>query len=66
MRFAALLAASVFALSPFAQANQGEQCMQHLATATDPNGNPLVCVHGPDTGHIMYWYPGTANNYPGL
>lgn len=62
----AVAGAPLVGATPLPQTTAGEQCMQHLATTTDPNGNALVCVHGPDTGHIMYWYRGSAADYPGL
>jgi hypothetical protein len=53
---AAIAAAAVIALTPFAQSpNPGDQCMNWHATVTGPNGQTMTCTHLPDSGHIMYW-----------
>jgi hypothetical protein len=51
----AAVAAITLPLTPFAQVNQGDLCYNWHATATDANGNTLVCTHTPDSGHLMYW-----------
>jgi len=52
-------AAVTFApLTPFAQTAQGDQCWTWRATTQDSNGQTLTCVHGLNTGHMMYWQYG--------
>jgi hypothetical protein len=50
------IAVAMAPLTPYTQSpNLGDLCYNWHATATDSNGNTLVCTHTPDSGHLMYW-----------
>jgi hypothetical protein len=40
----------------------GDQCMKWHATTTDNNGNAMTCTHTADSGHLMYWEIGGAQD----
>lgn len=44
---------------------QGQICYNWHAQVQDTNGRTLSCVHGTDTGHLMYWqYGGFTDAWP--
>jgi hypothetical protein len=40
----------------------GQQCMNWHATATYVNGNTMTCTHTADSGHLIYWEIGGAQD----
>jgi hypothetical protein len=57
-------AAAAIVLAPLAHAgpNQGDSCVNWHATTQDSNGRTLTCTHLPDSGHMMYWEYGGAQD----
>jgi hypothetical protein len=41
---------------------QGDQCWNWHATMQDSNGQTLTCTHLSDSGHMMYWEYGGAQD----
>jgi hypothetical protein len=50
------------AAAPIAQAAQGDQCYNWHATMQDSTGQTLTCTHLADSGHMMYWEYGGAQD----
>jgi hypothetical protein len=59
---AALAAITLTLQAPVAQAAQGDQCWNWHATMQDSSGQTLTCTHLPDSGHLMYWEYGGAQD----
>jgi hypothetical protein len=58
-----IITAVVIALTPFAQnPAPGQQCYSWHATAQDSNGQTMTCTHTADSGHLMYWEYGGAQD----
>jgi hypothetical protein len=48
--------------APLAHAGQGDLCYNWHATTQDSNGQTLTRTHLPDSGHLMYWEYGGAQD----
>ena len=64
---AVLAAAGVTLITPAPGAHAdppaaGQQCVDWHATATDASGRALTCTHTADSGHLMYWEVGGAQD----
>jgi hypothetical protein len=62
---AGMVAIAAITAAPTAHADAplpGQQCMDWHATASDGNGGVLTCTHLADSGHIMYWEYGGAQD----
>ena len=58
----AVTAAGLTAPMAYAQPSQGDSCVNWHATTQDSNGRTLTCTHLPDSGHLMYWEYGGAQD----
>jgi hypothetical protein len=48
--------------APQAHAAAGDPCNTWHATMQDSSGRTLTCTHLPDSGHLMYWEYGGAQD----
>lgn len=62
---AVMASASALVIAPLAHAAgpvQGQPCDDWHATVSDGNGGTLTCTHLADSGHLMYWEIGGAQD----